>query len=287
MSKTVVALFRNAEDAQKALSELAEQGFNPGDISLIAHDGSGKYSKLLEDGSRERHEVGSAAGTGAAIGSAAGLMLGLAALAIPGIGPIVAAGPMAAALTGAGIGAAAGGILGSLVELGVPHSEAGYFAEGLKRGGTLLVVHCNEDEVDRAERILNRNGAQDIDEHAEEWRKSGWSGFDPHSGGGPTALKTLGVRVYDPDRSDVPDPADEDYRRHFEATFKKERNSYNDYAAAYRFGATVGKNPRYQVFDWDEIESDLRERWEEDQPGTWEKLKDAVRFGWDHVRGRA
>jgi hypothetical protein len=287
MSKTVVALFRNAEDAQRALSELAKQGFRPGDVSLIAHDGSGKYSKLLEKESRERYEVGSAAGTGAAIGSAAGLMLGLAALAIPGVGPIVATGPLAAALAGAGIGAAAGGLLGSLVELGVPHSEAGYFAEGLRRGGTLLVVRCNDDEVDRVERILNRNGAQDIDEHAEEWRKSGWTGFDPNSEGSPTALKTRTVRVYDPDRSDVPDPSDEEYRRHFEATFKAERNRYNDYSAAYRFGATVGKNPRYQAFEWDEIESDLREVWEQNQPGTWDKLNDAVRFGWDHVRGRA
>jgi hypothetical protein len=129
------------------------------------------------------------------------------------------------------------------------------------------VVHCNDDEVDRAERILNRNGAQDIDERVDAPKH---------------------VRVYDSDRSEVPDPSDEDYQRHFDAHFQGGRNSYNDYAAAYRYGATTGKDARYTGREWSSIETELQAGWEQqDQPGTWDKMKDAVQYGWNHVRGRA
>ncbi|MGH9630130.1 MAG: hypothetical protein ACRD7E_17575 [Bryobacteraceae bacterium] len=178
MSRTVVGLFRDAREAEAVVNDLAESGFSKGDVSLVVKQSGGQ---ILESPESKEADVSTSAGAGAALGGAAGLLLGLAALALPGIGPIVAAGPLAAALTGAGVGAAAGGMLGALSEMGVPESEAGHYAEGIKRGGTLVVVRADGDGAEKALAILNRHGAVDVDERAESWKKTGWSGFDPHS----------------------------------------------------------------------------------------------------------
>jgi hypothetical protein len=118
------------------------------------------------------------AGTGAVLGGIAGLLVGAGALAIPGIGPIVAAGPLAAALTGAGLGAAAGGLIGALAGWGIPEEEAGLYAEGVRRGGTLVGVTAEGARVQKAADILERNGAVDIERRSAEWRESGWTGYD-------------------------------------------------------------------------------------------------------------
>ena len=98
-------------------------------------------------------------------------------LAIPGIGPIIAAGPIAAALAGAGIGAATGGLIGGLTDLGIPDEEAHTYAEGVRRGGTLVTATAHtEMQAARAVDILHRHGAVDIEERAASWRQDGWSG---------------------------------------------------------------------------------------------------------------
>lgn len=178
MSRTVVGLFRDSREAEAVVNDLSKSGFSKEDVSLVAKGSGGQISENSES---KDAEVSTSAGTGAALGGAAGLVLGLAALAIPGIGPIVAAGPLAAALAGAGVGAAAGGMLGALSEMGVPESEAGHYAEGVKRGGTLVIVRADSEGAESALAILNRHGAIDVDEHAESWKKAGWSGFNPHS----------------------------------------------------------------------------------------------------------
>jgi hypothetical protein len=104
------------------------------------------------------------AGTGAAVGSLAGFLAGMVALAIPGVGPIIAAGPLAAGLMGAGIGAAAGGITGALRKHGIPEEQAGRYSAAVGRGGCMVVVHADEARVDRAVNILDREGAINIHE---------------------------------------------------------------------------------------------------------------------------
>jgi len=111
-------------------------------------------------------------------GGLGGLGLSLAALAIPGIGPLVALGTLGTTMVGAGIGAVAGGIIGGLTDLGVPEQEAHYYAEGVRRGGTLVSVRTDDDSANRAVEIMRRHGALDLHGRVSEWRKSGWTGYD-------------------------------------------------------------------------------------------------------------
>jgi hypothetical protein len=121
------------------------------------------------------------AGGAAAVGGLAGFVVGLLALAIPGVGPILAAGPLAAGLVGAGVGAAAGGLIGYLKDMGVSEDEAEYYAEGVRRGGSIVAVHSYDSDVSRVTRVLDDNGATDIKKQAAQWRSTGWRGFDPNA----------------------------------------------------------------------------------------------------------
>jgi len=99
-------------------------------------------------------------------------------LAIPGIGPILAAGPIAVALAGAGAGAVAGGLIGGLTDMGVSETHAEYYAEAVRRGGALVTIRADEDRADEAEQIIRRHGAFDIEDRATQWKSSGWTGYD-------------------------------------------------------------------------------------------------------------
>lgn len=181
MEKTVVALFDDIDTAQRALEALISDGFDRSDVSVVRTNENGDYAAGTTTDVTTADTSGAAAGAGigAALGGLAGLVIGLGVLAIPGLGPVLAAGPLAMTLAGAGIGAAAGGLIGALTDVGIPEKEAGYFAEGIRRGGTLLTVRANEDRVSSATQILNRFSPVDIDERADQWKSAGWSGFDP------------------------------------------------------------------------------------------------------------
>ncbi len=179
MSKTVIGLFSNLGEAQNVVKDLVASGIEREDIGFMANEK--QVTPGRADVEREGGDVASGAlagaGTGAAIGGVAGLALALAPLAIPGIGPIIAAGPIAAALTGAGLGAVTGGLIGGLTRLGVPDEDAHYYAEGVRRGGILVTVAADDErEADTAAAILRRHGAVDIEERATEWKKQGWKG---------------------------------------------------------------------------------------------------------------
>src|SRR3954468_11554110 len=177
MAKTVVGLFDDLDDAQKVVNDLTQLGIARSDIS-IARQQSDKTSATTTNPDHSG-DIGSGvatgAPTGAVVGGAAGLIASLSALAIPGFGPILAAGPIIATLTGAGIGAAAGGLIGALVNAGVPEEEAEYYSEGVRRGGTLVSVRVEDNVAERAADIMNRHHAIDIDERAATWRSSGWT----------------------------------------------------------------------------------------------------------------
>jgi len=181
MQNTVVGLFESPDRAHAAFGALIERGVDRNEISLIANETSEGYFRALEgtndrelDDATEGAEKG--ASTGAMIGGSAGLLLGLGALFIPGIGAALALGPLAALITGAGIGTVTGGMIGGLSNAGVPEEHAHYFAEGVRRGGTLLAVHVNVEETDDVENILREQGAVDITERARAWRDGGWPG---------------------------------------------------------------------------------------------------------------
>lgn len=180
---TVVGLFDRAEDAREAVRALRDAGILGEDISLVAKD-RGTTSAGVADtettGSRKKEgtSVGENVAGGAVFGGLGGLLIGLGALAIPGIGPIVAAGPIATTLAGAGFGALGGGIIGAIKESGVPEEEAHFYAESVRRGSSMVVVRASDDMVDRVSDILDRHDAIDIEERASTYRNEGWSRFD-------------------------------------------------------------------------------------------------------------
>jgi hypothetical protein len=184
--RTVVGLFDRFEDAQQVVRELNQAGFRGDEINLIARDANGEYTQSIDTDRVGRGEdvsdgAGAGAGIGAVLGGIAGFLVGLGALAIPGIGPVIAAGPIVGALGGAGIGAVSGGLIGALVDWGVPDEHANYYAEGVRRGGTLVAVRADDVRVDQALQIMNRYNPVDIERHAQQWRQEKWSGFDPNS----------------------------------------------------------------------------------------------------------
>jgi uncharacterized protein (TIGR02271 family) len=181
MAKTVVGSFRNYAEAQQVVRQLVDAGVARDDISVVANNATGEYA-TGRDADSTAGGAASGAGTGAvaggAIGGAAGLIASLAGLAIPGIGPVIAAGPLVAALTGAGVGAVAGGLIGALTSAGVPREEAGYYAEAVRRGGALVMVRADDDMAERVADIMQRADAIDIQRQAESWRSGGWTGFN-------------------------------------------------------------------------------------------------------------
>jgi uncharacterized protein (TIGR02271 family) len=181
MAKTLVGLFDNFPEAQSVVQELVNNGVAREDISLAANDATGEYAKYADSNASEMSGTATGATTGAVVGGLGGLLIGLGALAIPGIGPIVAAGPLIATLTGAGVGAVAGGLIGALTDIGIPEEEAGYYAEGVRRGGTLVTVRADDHLADRAVEIMERHNAVDVDQRAASWRESGWSGYNPQA----------------------------------------------------------------------------------------------------------
>lgn len=163
MARTVVALFDDRREAEIAVQELVDAGFRYDDLTIVAAKADEIADTAEESGGRG---AGIGVGAGAVLGGFGGLVAALGTLAIPGVGPVLAAGPLVAALAGAGIGAAAGGIIGALVDVGVPAADAEEYAEGIRRGGTLVVVHADDDTAPQAITILSRHCGVDIDERA-------------------------------------------------------------------------------------------------------------------------
>jgi uncharacterized membrane protein len=177
-TRTVVGVFNSVQEAQNAVRELESSGVSRSDISIVANKNAVGYETMDSVDRDKASDVVADAGIGAAIGGVGGLLLSAAgALTIPVIGPILAAGPIAAALTGAGIGAAAGGLVGALTETGVPEEHARHYAEGVRRGDVLVTVRAPHGREDEVCDILDRNNAVDVDERVENWRQRGWSGY--------------------------------------------------------------------------------------------------------------
>jgi hypothetical protein len=187
MAKTVVALFDDLYTARDAVQELVNSGFTREDVSIMANDAAGDFARYESGDYRHDTDSGVAdgaaagAGIGAVLGGIGGVLVGLGALTIPGVGPVIAAGPLAAGLAGAGIGAVAGGLIGALVDAGIPEDEAGYYAEGVRRGGTLVGVRTEDARASDARAILSRYNPVDIEQRVSSWQERGWTGYDPNA----------------------------------------------------------------------------------------------------------
>ena len=191
MTVTITRLYHDYASASQAVGDLEAAGVPAKDISLVASNADNWYSK--DTGSRvdrvatspQADPAGTGAGTGAGIGTAvggtAGLLAGLGLMAIPGVGPVVAAGWLVATAVGAVAGAAAGGLIGSLTGAGVSESDAHVYAEGVRRGGSLVTVRIADADKTRVEAILDRHKAINVRERGQAYRSAGWKTFDENA----------------------------------------------------------------------------------------------------------
>ncbi len=189
--RTVAHLYDSYATAEAVVTELEAAGFAHDDVSIVANQGTSPGTTTGTMTTAETVATAPAtatgAGTGASIGTilggGAGLLAGIGALAIPGIGPVIAAGWLVAALTGAGAGAAAGGLLGSLTGAGVSEENANVYAEGVRRGSTLVTVRADDGRATEAEAIMGRHQPVDLVQRGESYRSGGdWSRFDETRG---------------------------------------------------------------------------------------------------------
>lgn len=195
MNKIVVAIYDDIVVARRVVEDLVNADFARNSISLVTNDAHNQYSHYLEKGYIARDDAVTAsevAGFGAVVGGLMGTLFGLAALTMPDIGLAIAVGPIVAGLTGALAGAIAGGIVGTLLKSGVPEDEAPYYAEGIRRGGTLISVQTSDTL--RAEDIMNRQGSINVHERINLWRRGGWKGFNAE----PESVKDEGMFVLPP-----------------------------------------------------------------------------------------
>jgi len=165
----VFGIYKTSAQAEHAVDRLLAAGFANGDISVLLPDQ--QSSKEFAHEKNTKAPEGTAVGVtaGGAIGGTLGLLAGLGALAIPGVGPLIAAGPIMGALAGLGVGSAAGGLVGALVGMGIPEYEAKRYEGSVKAGGVLLSVHCDSSaEIDSAKEVLKASGAEDISSAGEK-----------------------------------------------------------------------------------------------------------------------
>jgi len=169
-------IYANREMAESAVDRLTGAGFRSEDISVLLQDNVGTKDFAHEKHTKAPEGATTGAVAGGVIGGTIGVLAGIGLLAVPGLGPLIAAGPIIAALTGVGSGGIVGGIIGALVGMGIPEYEAKRYEGRIKEGGILLSVHCdNSDWVSKAKTVLRETGAEDIasaDEAAADFAKS-------------------------------------------------------------------------------------------------------------------
>jgi hypothetical protein len=186
-------------------------------------------------------------------------------------------------------------LLGALVDLGVPEAHAGTYAEGVRRGGTLVTVQADDVMADRAVEIMNRHNPVDINERATTWRDSGWTGYDETAGPyEPTYDEMMRrdagmaghteMRGWETGTDDFT-TYDETFRRHYQTNLAGTGYSYDYYLPGYQYGYDIARDPRYRGREWEEIEMDVRRDWEtRGAPGAWEEFKMSVRHAWEELK---
>jgi hypothetical protein len=193
-TRTLTHLFDSHDEAIAAMRALEAAGFSNDHVSVVANNADSRYRTAASG--EEVGATGTGATAGTIFGGGLGLLAGIGSLAIPGVGPVVAAGWLVATLTGAGVGAlaggAAGGLVGSLTHAGVSEADAHVYAEGVRRGGSLVTVRVEEARAAEAERILSGHTAVDPALRRTEYKQSGWDRFDeargPYVAGSTTAV---------------------------------------------------------------------------------------------------
>jgi hypothetical protein len=178
-TRIVTGLFESYDTAKQAVLDLEAAGIPHAHISIVANNTD--YRIMREEPVTEGAGAATGASIGTIVGGGAGLLAGLGMIAIPGIGPVVAAGWLASTALGAAVGAATGGIIGAMTDAGMTEEDAERYAEGIRRGGTLVSAKVTMAQLALAEGIIAKYNAIDPETRAAAYRAEGWKGFD-HSG---------------------------------------------------------------------------------------------------------
>lgn len=197
MKKSVFGILTTREAAEKVVDRLKAAGFTSNDISVLLPDTSGTHGFAYEHATKAPEGVTTGGTTGFVVGGVLGWLAGIGSLAIPGLGPFIAAGPIMAALSGAAVGSAIGGITGALIGMGIPEYEAKRYENRVKEGNILVSVHTeNGDQIDRAKDILHMEGATDIATSSEaafhEQQQQTATGVAQQTGSGTAPLQGSG-----------------------------------------------------------------------------------------------
>ena len=178
MSKAVFCIAKTQTQAEAIVDQLKMAGFSYDDISVLFPDKQGSKDFAHEHHTKAPEGAAAGAGAGGVVGGTLGLLAGIGSLAIPGVGPFIAAGPIMGALAGLGAGAATGGIIGALSQqAGISDDEAHVYAEGLRRGGALVSVKVDDEDASRIQSIMDRSSVKIADRGA-AYRKSGWESYN-------------------------------------------------------------------------------------------------------------
>ena len=168
-NKAVYGIYPNTIAAESAVDRLVGAGFSNDDVSVLMSDVDGTKEFAHQKATKAPEGTAVGVTTGGVVGGTLGLLAGIGALAIPGVGPLIAAGPIMGALAGLGVGGAVGGLVGALIGMGIPEYEAKRYEGRVKDGGVLLSVHCDtSDEIHTATALLKETGAEDIASAGEE-----------------------------------------------------------------------------------------------------------------------
>jgi hypothetical protein len=283
MAKSVFGIARSDDQAIRIANNLRAAGFSQNDISVLFPDKQGTRDFAHEQHTKAPEGAVSGVVTGGIIGGALGWLVGIGSLAIPGLGPFIAAGPILAALGGVAAGGTTGGIVGALIGMGIPEYEAKRYEGKIREGNIFISVHAeNSDEVSRAKEIFRNAGAEDIAYTGEE-SVNGHARDASYDRSVPRSTQPYEAKPYEAQPYTSCEPM---FREDFTAMYENTGRVYADYEPAYRYGYALATDPRYRDRDWEAVEPEAERNWAEHRHGTWEQFKDAIRRARERVLGQ-
>ncbi len=312
--RTVVALYDSRETARDVIQDLVNAGFAREEISIATRKEEGdpeiEKTRTREAGNEAGEGAAIGGGVGAILGGLGGLLVGLGTIVFPGAGAIVAAGPLIGLLGGALAGGLAGGLVGGLIGLGIPEEDARIYAEGVRRGGTLVIVRTPDNAAENARSIMEQHNPVNIERSERRWREMGWEGYSEEAA--PLSdreleqeRKAFSQERYEPERTrqeqrgdvrqrgyragSIESDADrawqayqQDFIEHYRDTYADTGHDFGYYQPAYRYGCQLAQHEQYGSRDWEEIEAEARRRWREvNDDESWVVVRDAVRESFD------
>lgn len=283
--QVVVGVFQDRDNAERAINDLHNAGFNDKQIGFVVRQGNRTEGNIAPANTTDVNAAppsGGAVAGGVVAGGVIGGIIGAgAALLIPGIGPAVAGGILAATLGGAAIGAAAGGIIGALTSMGVPEEEARYYQGEFEQGRTLVTVQAGNRSQEAMD-ILRRNGAYDAGTRTTSTTTGTYTA--------PTYnTTTTTTTATNPNASNLSstdwNSAAPTYRDYWQQRYGTSGGRWEDYEPGYRYGWEMANNPQYRGRDWATLEPEFRRNWQTTYPNLpWDQYGQTVRESWEYGR---